>query len=175
MKTLIILALTAAMGGCAANKNVIPAHQAAPPNVDRCCVTTSPDGRYGDEVYTGSGRELSNRIVALLRESGMPQSVVVPAADAKAGAAQCQAEGARAMLIPAILHWEDRATQWSGSLDRITVDVAVADVATREILRRGTFQANNAWATFVNNPPEDLLDDKFAAFIRQLIGSPRPQ
>ena len=156
--------------GCAAHRGILPPGQSAAPSIDRLCVLTATDGSYGDEAYVGSGRELSGRILAILRQGRLWQSILVPATDNTAGARQCLAEGVDYMLAPTILHWEDRATQWSGLRDYLTIDLALFRLQPYGALRRGTYTANNSWFTLVNNPPEDLLDDNFAAFVGRLVG-----
>jgi hypothetical protein len=172
MKRFAFTILAALLTGCAAHKGYLPPAQANAPATDRLCVTTAVDGKYGDETYTGSGKELSGRVLTILRDSRLGGSILVSASDEAEGIRQCGDKGFDYMLEPRVLHWEDRATQWSGLRDRISVDLALSRVSPYEVVRRGTFSANNSWFTLVNNPPEDLLDEDFASFVHQVVGLP---
>jgi hypothetical protein len=168
---LFLAILAVAMVGCASHKGYIPADQSAAPAMDRVCVTTAKDGKYDGEPYPGSGAELSGRILAVLRESKLGHSTLVPEADDE-GVKQCAAKGFEYMLEPRALHWEDRATQWSGLPDRISIDLTLSSVQPYKNIRHATFSAKSTWFTFVNNPPEDMLDENFANFVLDVVGLP---
>ena len=134
---------------------------------DAVVVLATSDGRYGEKVYEGTGSEVARRVRrALLRKLRYVETVPRMSV---AGARQvCLDRGARFLVVPEIHHWEDRATQWSGRLDRVEIDLTLIDldVDTRRRLR---FEAHSAWLTFVNAPTIDLLDEEFEQAVLSLL------
>lgn len=61
------------------------------------------------------------------------------------------------LIVPQILHWEDRNTEWSGKLDRIEIQLSVFDTATKEEIANSSFIGKSKWATFGGDHPQDLL------------------
>ena len=70
---------------------------------------------------------------------------------------------------PIILHWEDRATEWSSKFDRITLRFAVYDSGTKKRLASTTARASSKWTTFGGDHPQDLLPVPTRRFVKQLF------
>jgi hypothetical protein len=73
---------------------------------------------------------------------------------------------------PEILHWEDRATEWSGKSDRVEIRMTVYDTATSERLAHGTYSGKSKWATFGGDHPQDLLAKPTGRFVADLYQQP---
>lgn len=67
------------------------------------------------------------------------------------------------LVYPQIVHWSDRATEWSGIPDRITLDLTIYDIATGDVLNRQEIRASSRWATFGGDHPQELLPGAYAA------------
>jgi hypothetical protein len=164
-----VIALTVLMSGCAYQKTtLLPPQSSTPLHVSGLCVMTAVDGSYNGKPYIGSGREVSNQVLAAMRSKAL-DSIIVNATDKQEATKQCSAQGANHLVIPSILHWEDRATNWSGLRDLIRIELQVTQIDPPKLLKVGTFEARNSWFTFVNNPPEDLLDEKFSKFVTETV------
>jgi hypothetical protein len=85
------------------------------------------------------------------------------AAIQSAHAADCSS-----LVYATILNWEDRATEWSGKLDRIEIKVEVIAVPSGETLRSDMLQANSGWLTLGGDRPQDLRRDPVDAFAKSL-------
>ena len=121
------------------------------------------DGIYSGTVAAGSGEAVANRIYQRTSQRFSNVSIVDE---------PCREVGERTLEIhPRLLHWEDRATNWSGVSDKITVELQLRDLPANGT-RRSTFQAASTWFTFVNAPPEDLLDRTFDEAIDDLLPPP---
>jgi hypothetical protein len=81
------------------------------------------DGSIRDAVYAASGRDCAEA----LRQSFSSFATKVSVVDCQAGSCN---SGAGYFVVPQILSWEDRATAWSGNLDRVTMKVTITDAAT---------------------------------------------
>jgi hypothetical protein len=61
------------------------------------------------------------------------------------------------LIAPSIVHWEDRATHWSGRSDTAILEISVVEVATGKIIERATVKATSgASALFVGHPQKLL-------------------
>jgi hypothetical protein len=174
MKIIIITILAASLGGCAHSYGTFPPGQAEAPAMDRLCIMTAKDGVYGGTVYVGSGQEVSGKMLSTIRGGRLGQSIQVPATDETEAARQCAAEGVGYLIVPRILHWEDRATQWSGLRDEIAVEARLLRLEPRETVRIGNFSAQTGSFALFNHPPEDLLNDEYSLWVKKLVGLPVP-
>jgi hypothetical protein len=123
-------------------------------------VVTPQDGSdHRPRTYEGSGGWTSDAVARALRARGM---TVIPGgteAELSKVVASAGAAGADFIVIPQIEHWSDRATEWSGIPDRITLLVTVYDVATGAVLNRQEIKASSRWATFGGDHPQELLPE----------------
>ncbi len=141
---------------------------ASPSSSDAFCVMVATDGAYGGEIYAGSGRTVSNRILYVIRQRH-PITQLVETIDEDQAIHLCAAKGANYILSPLILHWEDRATNWSGMRDHIKIEIRLIKVAPKIFVRSAIFEARNSWFTFVNDDPSELIDESFDQVIANLI------
>ncbi len=74
------------------------------------------------------------------------------------------------MVTTEILHWEDRATEWSGRPDRVEVQISVYDTSTREEVASSSYSGKSKWATFGGDHPQDLLSEPTDNYVRSLYG-----
>lgn len=51
-------------------------------------------------------------------------------------------------IIPEILHWEDRATEWSGKPDKIEIKVTIHEGQDSKELTSAIISGKSKWATF---------------------------
>jgi hypothetical protein len=49
---------------------------------------------------------------------------------------------------PEILHWEDRATEWSGRPDTIEIRISIYDSTSEDELASAVLKGKSKWATF---------------------------
>ena len=71
-------------------------------------------------------------------------------------------------VIPEILYWEDRATEWSGIPDKIEVKVSVYDGQSAKELASTIILGKSKWATFGGDHPQDLLPDPLNKYVESL-------
>ena len=77
--------------------------------------------------------------------------------------------GFKYVFASTILHWEDRATEWSGVLDKLSVKFQVYDAGTGEKLAATVADASSKWATFGGDHPQDLLPEMTQRFVDSLF------
>lgn len=69
---------------------------------------------------------------------------------------------------PEILHWEERATEWSGLPDRIGIKITVYDTSNDNILSSLVFNGKSKWFTFGGDHPQDLLFVPVNKYVKSL-------
>ncbi|MEZ9687657.1 DUF4823 domain-containing protein [Vibrio atlanticus] len=73
------------------------------------------------------------------------------------------------LIFPTILHWEDRATEWSAKPDKVSVKITVVDVKTKVIIKSGIIEGKSGLATFGGDHPQDLLSEPVSEFMASLL------
>jgi hypothetical protein len=132
-------------------------------------VSVPTDGRYGTAVYAGSGL-MSTQIVAAafarhlqrVEQAAAPQEFEVSLDTAKK-------KGATYLIAPAILHWEDRATEWSGIPDKVELQIKVIEVATGQTIEQAIVSGRSGWATLGGDHPQDLLPKPVQEYVQGLF------
>jgi hypothetical protein len=134
----------------------------------RLWVLTPSDGIYGTERYPGSGQSVARLTLAAVRKR-------IPLAQSgrRLGEAEALKEGARRgvdfIVSPEILHWENRATPWSGMRDKVRVEIRLLSVRPPKLISRVVFESRNNSITLIDGRPEDLLDDDYEKTVLDLL------
>ena len=127
------------------------------------------DGRYQQTVYYGSGFKTANATATAFTPY-LEKVVISDKIERFEQALKTAADGAFTYLIyPEILHWEDRATEWSGKQDRLIVKVTIADTATGETIDGATLKGTSKWGTWGGDHPEDLLAEPLGNYAKTLF------
>jgi len=69
---------------------------------------------------------------------------------------------------PIILHWEERATEWSGLPDRIEIQLIIYSTVTNRQIANASFKGKSSWFTFGGDHPQDLLAEPTNEFVQGL-------
>jgi len=132
-------------------------------------LVTPRDGTYGNHTYTGSGKNVADAFEQALAKQGM---VVVrgPGFTALNDVfSEAQARGCTYALVPTISHWEDRATEWSGKADRLTIMVRVYRVVDQRELSNAELAGKSSWITLGGDHPQDLLQEPIDQYVSSLM------
>ena len=168
--TILILASLGSLG-CADSTSFVradPATQAQLTTMTSVYVSLPDDGTYEDKVYASSGKATASAIFAAFLErarsvrlAGQPEDRVTALESARTG-------GEKVVAFSSILHWEDRATEWSGKPDRVRVHIEILDVGTGQPLDAVTIEGKSGLGTFGGDHPQDLLRAPIEAFVLSL-------
>jgi hypothetical protein len=130
-------------------------------------ISTPKDGYYAGEVCVNSSGRTARTIEVAFSEF----------ADHVDTVSNCQGidclsfvDSARYgyYINPKILHWEERATEWSGKSDQIKIQIIIYNTITKEEVARGWFSGKSKWATLGGDHPQDLLPEPASHFVRSL-------
>jgi len=72
------------------------------------------------------------------------------------------------LVEPRILHWEDRATEWSGKPDKISVKISVYDLSSGDRISQVILDGKSKWATMGGDHPQDLLSEPIGNYVASL-------
>jgi hypothetical protein len=130
-------------------------------------IATPDNGSYGGREYAGSGKAAALAVRAAFAKFTNSTTVTTEAKDLDSlkglGSAHYDY-----YVIPEILHWEDRATEWSGLPDRIEVKLSVYEATTWKELAAATITGKSKWATFGGDHPQDLLQEPIDKYVASL-------
>jgi hypothetical protein len=129
-------------------------------------IATPANGSYDNKEYAASGKMTAQATrTAFTRFSN---TITISSACADLACLQKTGSKADYYVIPEILHWEDRATEWSGIPDRIEIKLAIYDGKSAHALATSLIIGKSKWATFGGDHPQDLLEKPLNAYIQSL-------
>ena len=132
-------------------------------------VSVPPDAQFGQIDYHSSGKFVAYVVasafsehLANVRMAEMPQTF-------DAALDRAKELDARYLIAPAILHWEDRATELSGQSDRIVLEISVIEVATGDIIERAVLSGTNGIPNLGSERPEQLVPPPVYQYVDSLF------
>ena len=130
-------------------------------------ITVSEDGFYGDDIYTGSGKILSNVVKQELKPY-TAKATVLKNKESLDEITNEELEKYDYIVIPEILHWEDRATAWSGRPDKVKVSIEIYN-SKKELLKSAVLEGKSASMTLASNDPSELLEKPLSIFFKSVF------
>lgn len=171
VKRILLVCFAAGLLAACSHKYATDAMQPPSQRLDRAAavyIIMPENGSYGGTRYTESGRHVSLAAFgALSKYTNKISSGTVPES-LDSARTKAEAAGIAYILEPTILNWEDRATEWSGRPDRITIKMIVWDAKTGREIASTLARASSKWATFGGDHPQDLLPVLMENFIDRL-------
>ena len=169
---LIVLCITVLVSGCADTVRITQdpnyGHVTLPTSAT-AYVSVPRDGQYETKTYRGSGLS----VTTIIRSSLLMHLVQVDQGFEVESFTQAiksaKSNSVDYLFFPTILHWEDRATEWSGIPDRAQVKVVIVDIKTSEVISSAIIDGKSGVATLGGDHPQDLLPKPVAQFIDGLF------
>ena len=134
-------------------------------------VAVPADGQYGSQTYAGSGRMVRDAIVSALSQHVREVQAAVEFASLAENLAAARTSGRGFLVQPTIVHWEDRATEWSGKPDRMSVRLELYDVSSGENVDTVMISGKSRWATMGGDHPQELLEEPLKTYASRIFGS----
>lgn len=122
------------------------------------------DGRYGPTVYSGSGATVAQVVAAAFGSHLERVTTGTKIEELDQALSSAKAGGFTYLLYPQILHWEDRATEWSAKPDLVTVKLSTYAAQTGQLLDSAMIDGKSGIATFGGDRPQDLLPKPMAEY-----------
>jgi len=131
-------------------------------------IAVPADGVYGANTYRGSGQNTAQIInSAFAKRSRLTEVGRCPQSFSEARDAALS-DNWQYFVYPTILHWEDRATEWSAIPDKVEVKIEVVETATNRSLASAVIKGKSGLATFGGDRPQDLLPEPIEEFVSSL-------
>ena len=171
MRVLAIICFSLFMIGCSHTYELRRSNT----NVEKLKVSSSvyvalpEDGRFHQTVYHGSGKMLADEIIIAF--SIYFKNIVIgeKIENFEQALNTASINEYSYLIYPRIIHWEDRATEWSGRRDKIIVEITLANVDTGETLDKVILKGTSRWFTFGGDHPQELLAEPLKNYASSLF------
>jgi hypothetical protein len=169
MRTCFIIAVIVFLSGCVSTyRNQVV--QPPTSRLDRSkgvYISTPKDGWYGKIEYKNSGKMTASAVKAAFARFSNNTYV-----SDKCLGREClkiiPTDQYGYYVEPEILHWEDRATEWSGIRDRMEIKISVYDAKSGAEIASSVLTGRSKWATFGGDHPQDLLPEPVNRYVESL-------
>ncbi len=140
---------------------------------DSIFVGLPEDARYASIVYAGSGRMTNQALVTALSHQSRFVRSASSVADLEGNITAARKHGVSYLIHPEIVHWEERATHWSGKSDRVSVRLLVVEVSTGTMVDSSLISAQSRFIQFGDEHAQDLLPKPLEEYAAQIIDPER--
>jgi hypothetical protein len=160
MKAIYIIGLLAFITGCTSYDTQITKPLPTKLNKDYPVKIYLPEnGRYDQINYKNSGQMTADALKTAFKYHASNVTIVT----------NTMQPGTEAYFIkPELLHWEDRATEWSGRRDHITIQITIFDEKTKTLKTSTIIRGASSWFTFGGDHPQDLLQKPINDYVNTL-------
>jgi hypothetical protein len=171
VKFLSLLIVVSALSGCAAKYDQISLSnpEAAFSKDDSVVIATPDNGFYETTEYRSSGRMTALAVRSSFSKYSRNVTVESDCKKLKCLKDKYPREY-RYYVVPEILHWEERATEWSGRPDRIEVQLIIFEYGSWREIASTHIKAKSKWLTFGGDHPQDLLAKPINDYVTKLYG-----
>lgn len=132
-------------------------------------VALAEDGAYDETRHRGSGRMITRTVVSVLKKRGLRVESAGAHASRQANLDTARQREFGYLVVPTALHWEERATEWSGIPDRISVQLELIEVESGRVAESAVVTGRSTLATFGGDHPQDLLPGAIAQYFEQVF------
>jgi hypothetical protein len=130
-------------------------------------VAKAEDGRYADNIYFGTGAQVSGYVAQSLVPYTSGVTVGTQVLPLESVMQSAQNNEAKYLFIPEITHWEPRAAAWSGIPTRVHITLTAYDVTTKEKITSYSLSVRGKMATFVSQHAHELAEQT----VKDLVNS----
>lgn len=156
MRYLIALSVSVGLFGCASSykQEVVTSPSAKLERGKAVLVATPKNGAYDRKEYQASGQQTATAVRSAFAR--FSDTVVISSRCTDLPCLQTEgANGYTYLVVPEILHWEDRNTEWSGIPDRVEVKLVIFDSRSNTQVASIVISGKSKWATFGGDHPQD--------------------
>ena len=169
MRLLLILLSFAMLTGCAASytQSLLSQPNSKLLKGKSVVISTPTNGSYENKIYIDSGKSTANATRAAFAKFSNNTKVIAECSDISCLKLKSSADFDY-YVIPEILHWEDRSTEWSGIPDKLEIKVTVYEGKSWIELASTIISGKSKWMTFGGDHPQDLLPEPLNKYIQSL-------
>ena len=130
-------------------------------------IVVPEDGWYEQIQYRNSGRMTAHAVRAAFSKHAKRTTLAQGCSDAEC-LAQVDITRFGYLVKPVILHWEDRATEWSVKPDRIEIQLIVYDTVTLSEVANASYMGKSKLTTLGGDHPQDMLPEPTGKYVSSL-------
>ena len=131
-------------------------------------VSVPEDGAYYDKDYRGSGQKTTRIIQSAFARHIRNINAGREYEKYEVAINSARNNGAMYLIFPTILHWEDRATEWSSIPDKVEVKIEIVNVETSKTLSSVFIKGKSGIGTFGGDLPQYLLPVPIEKYVSSL-------
>lgn len=132
-------------------------------------ISISQDGRYGQTIYRGSGQNTTQILAMAFSQFSKRVETAQRHQAFEAALGSARKHNAGYLVMPTILQWEDRATEWSGRPDSVSVKISIIDPTSGKQIDSAIINGKSGLMTFGGDHPQDLLPKPMTEYVKSLF------
>ena len=121
---------------------------------------------YDNKTYPNSGKNIARRVQGAFSKYLQEVEVNINQLTLQEALHETKKSKLDCLIYINIIHWEDRATEWSGIRDSAEIQLSIYDSRTKEKTGRYIISGQGTWWTFGGYHPQDIFKnvlDKLAS------------
>ena len=134
----------------------------------RTYISVPRDGSYGAINYNGSGTITAGIVLAAFSLQMTEVEIGDHQQTFEDALAFARKENYEYLIVPKILHWEDRNTAWSGRPSKASINLAIVDVRTGNKIDSVVIDARSSAVRMTDPSPEDALPGPVEDYVQSL-------
>jgi hypothetical protein len=171
MRLVLVLFLISVLSGCAGTQEFVRAGPTVPKlDPSKVVYISIPKDSRRDQIdYTGSGQSTTQIVLMAFSqystrvETGQEYQTFEKAVES------ARQQGAGYLVVPKILEWENRATEWPGIPDATSIKISVFDTASGTTIDSVIIRGNGGSTTLGGNHPQDSLPKPVDEYVKSLF------
>jgi len=172
MKCLLILGFIAFLSGCADSHQLVRIGEEQPISLEKInnlYISIPQDGKYAKKHYLGSGAHTSRIILMAFSKFSSKVKTGEKYQSYEKALSFARINNYDYLIFPTILEWEDRATEWSGIPDRVSIKISLIKIESEKSVQSVIISGKSGWATLGGDHPQDLLLIPIEEYVRTLF------
>ena len=171
-KNLLITVVCFFLAGCATQYNIKDIHSQNKPifkTQDKIILVAQNDGTYNNIKYDHTGLTVIGMFANSLISYFAYVSTYEKYLQLNEAIELAKKDDFDYLFYYTILHWEDRATEWSGIRDRASIRILIINPEDGNFLNTIIVSGAGTWWTLCGYKPQDIFRYAMADFIKNLL------
>lgn len=166
MKKIAVLIPMIALTGCMASysENQLKVPEGKLDSSKGVAISIPENGRYNAIIYAYSGQDTASSVRSAFANHA-PVVDILDDCEPKDCLGQIDPSTYGYYVKPEILHWEDRATEWSCIPDKVEIRLTVFETSNKAVINSLVFTGKSKLMTFGGDHPQDLLKKPVTKFV----------
>lgn len=170
MKKSGLFLLAIILSACTAKYDVLRHDNQQLSMSDSYFIAKPDNGKYGTIDYVNSGEMTQNALFNELKRLNIKVEKEKHTQEKQISLINARDKGFDILIFPTILHWEDRATEWSGLRDRAKINLELISTQSEQTIDNALLDLVGTWWTFGGLHPQDMVNEAVENYFQKLFG-----